>query len=90
VSRRRLVIHTAEYLFLRGLQAFSRALPRRGVLWLGNVLGTLLWCTRFRRRVVDLNLGLVAAWDASEQRRIVRKLYRCMGRYAADMRKRPT
>lgn len=83
------IVHIVEYSALRGLQGFARACPRRGVLWLGDALGALLWLIRFRRGVVDQNLRLVARWDRSEQRRIVRDLYRYMGRYAADMLRLP-
>jgi len=74
-----------EYSVLRAILVAGALLPRSVLLWTGACLGALLHATGFYRAIVRQNLAFVGIWSTEEQRRITRRLYRNMGRYAADL-----
>lgn len=80
--------HLFEYCALCVLQAALSLLPRPAALRLGSLLGTCLHATGVFRRIVRKNLRFVNIWTESEQKEITKKLYRTMGRYAADFLRR--
>lgn len=85
----RRLVHLCEYVGLRLLLALVCALPRPAMLWLGSRLGDILRLLRIRRGILDRNLDLVGYWSGEERRRLVPRLYRAMGRYAADLLRTP-
>jgi len=69
---------------LRAAELAARLLPRRVTLAAGSALGSLMRVAGVYRRVVAANMAHVGLWGADEQKRIVRRLYRNMGRYMVD------
>ncbi len=61
-----------------------RQLPRRWALAVGAWAGGCAYHLRLRRRVVEGNLAYTEICPAGERRALVRRIYRTMGRYAAD------
>jgi Kdo2-lipid IVA lauroyltransferase/acyltransferase len=76
--------HRLEYLLLRSMQAILSALPRPVALHCGALLGFILYRWGAYRRIVRKNMAFVNIWPEAETRRITRRLYRAMGRYAVD------
>lgn len=61
-----------------------RRLPRRWALAVGAGAGTCAYHLRLRRRVVERNLEYTGICPAGERQALMRRIYRTMGRYAAD------
>lgn len=78
------VRHNLEYLLLRTVQFLLLLLPRPVGLYLGELVGMLLYRLGVYRSVVKTNLDHVALWDHQECERITKQLYRNIGRYAVD------
>ncbi|MBN2452145.1 MAG: hypothetical protein JXR77_17295 [Lentisphaeria bacterium] len=78
-----------EFLCLRLAAVLASLLPRRVWLWLGARTGDVLYLLGVYRRTVRRNMDYVALWPPDERRGIVRRLYRNMGRYAAEMLRPP-
>jgi KDO2-lipid IV(A) lauroyltransferase len=58
--------------------------PRTITLWLGSLLGQILYTCGVYRKVVQTNFDHVGLWNDSQKKRIIPKLYQNIGRYAAD------
>lgn len=82
-------VYFSEYLLLRMLVALLSIIPRAIALHLGSFAGLMLYKTGFYRRIAETNLAHVALWKNDEQARILRELYRNIGKYAVDFL-RPT
>lgn len=77
-----------EALLLRGLAAVIPQLPRRGSLWLGDILGILAWWLDKRGRAVALaNLEIAFGNEYSPERRarIGRESYQNMARTIVEL-----
>jgi KDO2-lipid IV(A) lauroyltransferase len=74
-----------EYACLRACAAIAAFMPRRAWLWCGALLGDGLYVLRIYRQTVRKNMAFVGLWSADQQRRVTRRLYRNMGRYAAEL-----
>jgi Kdo2-lipid IVA lauroyltransferase/acyltransferase len=79
------VSHLIEYCFLRILEAVITVLPRRLSLGIGALAGSALYHAGVYRRVVDRNFDHVDLFHDIERTRIIRRLYKNIGRYAVDM-----
>jgi KDO2-lipid IV(A) lauroyltransferase len=77
--------HLPEYLLLRTLELVVTALPRTWALSLGGFVGSVVCLFGPRRDVVRKNMRHVGGWSEAEMKRVIRRLYRNMGRYAADI-----
>jgi KDO2-lipid IV(A) lauroyltransferase len=77
--------HFVEYLALRALEFVVCFLPRRVALWFGAQVGSVLHFTGVYRKVVDRNFDHVDLFHGKERKRIIRSLYRNIGRYGVDM-----
>jgi Kdo2-lipid IVA lauroyltransferase/acyltransferase len=78
------ITHVVEYLLLRLLQALLSLLPRGPALSFGVLFGKCLYLSGAYRKIVQKNMTFVNIWTPGEQKIIVKKLYRMMGRYAVD------
>ena len=78
------ISHLFEYLLLRLLQAVLSIIPRNSALAIGSVLGICLFLSGAYRKIIRKNMEFVNLWPPEQQKTITRKLYRMMGRYAAD------
>ena len=78
------ISHIAEYAALRLLQALLALLPRQAALMFGGFFGNCLYFCGAYRKIVRKNMAFVNIWTPEEQKKITRKLYRMMGRYAVD------
>jgi Kdo2-lipid IVA lauroyltransferase/acyltransferase len=76
--------HYFEYAALRLVEFAVNLVPRRLALALGGVVGRLLCLFGVHRRIVQRNFDHVGLWDKGKADRIIRRLYRNMGRYAVD------
>lgn len=81
--------HLVEYRLLRLLQFLMAMLPRGAALSLGAFLGRCLYLSGAYRRIVRKNMEFVNIWPSEERETITKKLYRMMGRYAADFLRPP-
>lgn len=77
--------HFVEYVCLRVLEFFIAVLPRPVALFIGAFSGTLLYHAGVYRRVVNRNFDHVGLFHGKERIRIIRSLYKNIGRYGADM-----
>jgi Kdo2-lipid IVA lauroyltransferase/acyltransferase len=80
--------HYFEYAALRVLEFAVNLIPRRLALVLGGAVGRLLCLFGVYRRVVKTNFDHVGLWEKGKVNRIIRRLYRNMGRYAVDFLRR--
>jgi KDO2-lipid IV(A) lauroyltransferase len=69
---------------LRLLQAFFSIAPRPAALGAGSFIGRCLYLSGAYRKVVSKNMEFVNIWPPDVQKAITKRLYRMMGRYAAD------
>jgi Kdo2-lipid IVA lauroyltransferase/acyltransferase len=83
------VSHFAQYFLLRTVQLLLVIIPRRPALFLGSILGYVLYLLGAYRRIVRKNMEYTALWDDATTNRITRSLYKNFGRYAVDFL-RPT
>jgi KDO2-lipid IV(A) lauroyltransferase len=77
--------HLVEYVCLRVLEFIITVLPRSFSLLLGAAAGAALYHSGVYRKVVDRNFDHVDLFHGKERKRIIRRLYGNIGRYAADM-----
>jgi KDO2-lipid IV(A) lauroyltransferase len=77
--------HLLEYCFLRILEAFVSILPRRLSLAFGALAGSALYHAGVYRNVVDRNFDHIDLFHGKERKRIIKRLYKNIGRYAVDM-----
>ena len=80
--------HYFEYAALRVVEFAVNLTPRRLALALGGLVGGLLCLFGVRRRVVQRNFDHVGLWDKGAADKIIRELYRNMGRYTVDFLRR--
>ncbi|MDR2592937.1 MAG: lysophospholipid acyltransferase family protein [Chitinispirillales bacterium] len=80
--------HYFEYAALRVVEFAVNLVPRRLALALGGVVGRLLCLFGVHRRIVQKNFDHVGLWDKGKAEKIIRRLYRNMGRYAVDFLRR--
>jgi KDO2-lipid IV(A) lauroyltransferase len=80
--------HRFEYAALRLVEFAVNAVPRRVALVFGGAAGRLLCLLGVYRRIVQRNFDHVGLWDKGKTDRIIRRLYRNMGRYAVDFLRR--
>jgi len=80
--------HYFEYAALRVLEFAVNLVPRRLALALGGAVGRLLCLFGVYRRIVRKNFDHVGLWDRGKADKIIRGLYRNMGRYAVDFLRR--
>jgi KDO2-lipid IV(A) lauroyltransferase len=80
--------HWIEYGALRAVELAVSLAPRRLALAVGGLVGGLLRFVGVRRKTVQKNFAHVGLWDKAQTEKIVRALYRNMGRYAADFLRR--
>jgi len=73
-----------EYAALRCAETVIDLIPRFLALWLGALLGRILYLCGVYRKIVQKNFDHVGIWNDSEKKRIILKLYQNMGRYATD------
>jgi KDO2-lipid IV(A) lauroyltransferase len=78
------VVHYLQYFLLRCLEAVINVLPRKLTLAIGAFFGDCFYYCGVYRRVVSRNMQHTGLFDAQQQKMIMKKLYRNMGRYAAD------
>jgi Kdo2-lipid IVA lauroyltransferase/acyltransferase len=76
--------HILEYLLLRLLQTLLSCIPRNAALLTGELLGKCLYMGGVYRKIVRKNMEYVNIWTSGEQKTITKKLYRMIGKYAAD------
>jgi Kdo2-lipid IVA lauroyltransferase/acyltransferase len=77
--------HLIEYLCLNVLERIITILPRPCALFIGACTGGLLYHAGVYRKVVDRNFDHVDLFHGKERKRIIRRLYRNIGRYGVDM-----
>jgi Kdo2-lipid IVA lauroyltransferase/acyltransferase len=80
--------HYLEYAALRLVEFAVNLTPRRLALALGGAVGRLLCLFGVYRRIVQKNFDHVGLWDKGRADKIIRKLYRNIGRYAVDFLRR--
>jgi len=80
--------HYFEYAALRAAEFAVNLIPRRLALVLGGAVGRLLCLFGVYRRIVQRNFDHVGHWDKGKTDKIIRRLYRNMGRYAVDFLRR--
>ncbi|MBN2188692.1 MAG: lysophospholipid acyltransferase family protein [Chitinispirillaceae bacterium] len=78
------IAHFIEFFALRLLQSLLSLLPRAFALRIGSLTGLILYHSRAYRSIVKKNMALTNLWTPAETKRIIRRLYRNMGRYAVD------
>ena len=76
--------HYFEYAALRVVEFAVNLTPRRLALAMGGLVGGMLCLFGVHRRVVQRNFDHVGLWDKGAADKIIRGLYRNMGRYAVD------
>jgi len=76
--------HYFEYAALRVAEFAVNLVPRGLALVLGGLVGRLLHLFGVHRRVVQKNFDHVGLWDKGKADKIIRELYKNMGRYAVD------
>jgi KDO2-lipid IV(A) lauroyltransferase len=87
-KRRPKASHYLEYAALRTAEFAVNLVPRGLALALGGAAGRLLCLFGVYRNVVQKNFDHVGLWDSGKVEKIVRRLYRNMGRYAVDFLRR--
>jgi len=80
--------HYVEYAALRVVEFAVNVTPRRLALALGGAVGRLLCLFGVYRRIVQKNFDHVGLWDKGKADKIIRRLYRNIGRYAVDFLRR--
>ena len=80
--------HYFEYAALRVVEFAVNLTPRWLALALGGAVGRLLCLFGVYRRIVQRNFDHVGHWDKGKADKIIRRLYRNMGRYAVDFLRR--
>ncbi len=86
------ISHLIEYICLRVVELVMSVLPRPLALFIGAAAGSLLHFAGVYRKVVDRNFDHVDLFHGQERQRIIKRLYRNIGRYGVDMlrsRKKP-
>ncbi|MDR2694178.1 MAG: lysophospholipid acyltransferase family protein [Chitinispirillales bacterium] len=76
--------HYFEYAALRVVEFAVNLTPRGLALALGGAVGRLLCLLGVHRGIVRKNFDHVGLWDKGKADKIIRRLYRNMGRYAVD------
>jgi KDO2-lipid IV(A) lauroyltransferase len=79
------VSHFVEYCCLRAVESVITVLPRKAALFFGACAGSLLYHAGVYRKVVDRNFDHVGLFDGQQRQRIIKRLYKNIGRYAIDM-----
>jgi KDO2-lipid IV(A) lauroyltransferase len=74
-----------EYLFLRALESLISAIPRKIALGIGAFIGFALYHLGIYRSIVNKNFDHVALFTPDEKKKIIKNLYKNIGRYGVDM-----
>jgi KDO2-lipid IV(A) lauroyltransferase len=74
-----------EYIILICLEKILSLLPRKLALKTGELFGWILYLTGFYKTVVKCNMIHAGFWTEDQMSRIIKQLYKNIGRYATDM-----
>ncbi|MCX7725270.1 MAG: lysophospholipid acyltransferase family protein [Chitinispirillaceae bacterium] len=83
------ISHFFEYVTLRITENIVKLLPRKIALFLGSILGKLLYLSGFYRKIVIKNIEHTGLWDKEKMKKIVKELYKNMGKYIVDFLRQP-
>jgi Kdo2-lipid IVA lauroyltransferase/acyltransferase len=79
------ISHCIEYAALRTLEFIVSAVPRPVALFFGSLTGAFLYNAGVYRKVVDCNFDYVGLFSDTDRPRIVKNLYKNMGKYAVEL-----